>query len=79
MGFTGTGPSAYNQLSLVEVGEAKAVADPEGRKAVDHRRFLSPDQAPIRARSIRPAHPMGVEAAVRNRASFAYPNPVVAP
>lgn len=79
MGFTGTGPSAYHQPSLVEVGEAKAVADPEGRKAVDHRRFLSLDQAPIRARSIRPAHPTGVEAAVRNRASFPYPTPVVPP
>ena len=79
MRFTGTGTSAYNRPSLVEVVEAKAVADSEGRKAVDHRRFLTPDQAPIRARSIRPAHPMGVEAAVRNRAPFAYPNPVVAP
>ena len=79
MGFTLTGPCAYNPPSLVEVGEAKAVADPEGRKAVDHRRFLSPDQAPIRARSIRPAHPTGVEAAVRNRAAFPYPKPVVPP
>jgi hypothetical protein len=63
----------------VEVGAAKAVPDPEGRKAVDRRRFLSPAQAPIRARNIRPAHPMEVEAEVRNRASFAYPKPVVAP
>ena len=78
-GFTGTRPSVYNRPSPVEVGAAKAVADPEGRKAVDHRRFLNPDQAPIRAKSNRPVHPMGVEAAVRNRASFAYPNPVVAP
>ena len=79
MGFTGTRPSAYNWASLVEVGAAKAVADPAGRKAVDRRRFLSQGQVPIRARSIRPAHPTEVEAEVRTRASFAYHNPVLAP
>ena len=59
----------------MEVWAAKAV--PAVRKELDQSRFPSPGQAPIRA-SIRPAHPMEVEAEVRNRASSAYPNPVVA-
>jgi hypothetical protein len=67
----------YIRPSL-RVGAAEAVADPEVRKAPDRSRFLSPDQAPIRARSIHPVHPREVEAVVRNRASYAYPNPAVA-
>lgn len=76
MGFTPRGHYPYRP-TRVELG-ARTAADPAGRKAVDRRRFLSLVQDPIRARSIRPAHPMEVEAEVRNRASSAYPNPVVA-
>ena len=62
----------------MEVGAAKEVADPAGRTALDRSRFLIPGQAPIRARSIRPAQPTAVEAELRNQASYAYPNPAVA-
>jgi len=57
--------------NLVEAWAARAVADPADRKEVDRRRFPSPGQAPILASSIPPAHPMEVEAVVRNRAPYA--------
>jgi len=52
---------------------AKAVADPADRKEPDRRHFPGPGQAPIRASSIRLAHPteVEVEAEVRNLASSA--------
>jgi hypothetical protein len=63
-----TGP---NQPNLVEVWAPGAV-DPADRKEVDRSRFPSRGQAPIRASSIRPAHPMEVEEAeVRNQAPSA--------
>jgi hypothetical protein len=71
MGFARTGRPAPNRPSFLEVLAAKAVADPADRKELDRRRFPSPGQAPIRASSIRPAHPTVVEAEVRNLASFA--------